>query len=256
MNTMDAAVADIGRTYADPPDAAYPRVTLQPADPLPWTAWPTRVRIETHGGHIERVVSHPHLAMLKLLKEHTFDSVLDIGCGDGREVELFRHVSSCVVGINADPMPGFAADFLGDYMDYTAKEPFDVIWCSHVLEHIRNPGAFLEKIFRDLKDGGVLALSVPYHDFNAGWDVLILGHHTRYHVPLLIYQLVSAGFDCRQLAYRVYCGQISVILQKAKNNLRLETMAPFSAQVFEWFPAAVQTKNGIAHITADRLNWD
>jgi SAM-dependent methyltransferase len=255
MNAVEAAGTDIGRNYRDARDADYPRVTLEPADALPWTAWPTKVRVETEKGSIERVIFHPHLAMLKLLKDYQFTSVLDIGCGEGREVEIFRHVASRVAGINADPNPTFAADFHGDYLDYQVNEPFDAIWCSHVLEHIRNPGTFLEKVFRDLNEDGVLALSVPYHDFSAGWDVMILGHHTRYNVPLLIYQLVAAGFDCRQLAFRVYCGQISVILRKGRNGLPMQTMAPFAKEVFDWFPAEVLTKDGIAHITADRLNW-
>ena len=45
---------------------------------------------------------------------------------------------------------GFEADFHGDYLSVEFGRPFDAIWCSHVFEHQRHPGRFLEKIFRDL----------------------------------------------------------------------------------------------------------
>lgn len=253
---IDAAGLDIGRKYSDPPDADFPRITMRPAEALPWTIWPTSFKVETPDSVIERTIYHPHLALLRVLKDYKFDSVLDIGCGDGHEVEIFRTMASRVVGINADPNPAFPCDFFGDYQDYKADDTFDVIWCSHVLEHVRNTGLFLEKVFDDLSDGGLLALSVPYHDFKAGWDTFILGHNTRYNVCLLIFQLVAAGFDCRHISYRVYCGQISVLIKKTPNNISRTNMAPFTSDVMHWFPQEIMLDPHWAAATLGRLNWD
>jgi SAM-dependent methyltransferase len=246
---------DIGRIYSDPLDAPFPHITLLPDAPRPWAGLPTKVIIETkEGKKSESVIYHPHLAFLKLVKDYSFDSILDIGCGDGNELILFRYFASTVVGVNDDPnAKNISVDFFGDYLDYIPDEPFDAIWCSHVLEHIRNPGLFLDKIFHDLKDGGVLALSVPYHDFNTALDNMIFGHFNRYNIPLLVYALVAAGFDCRDLRFRIYCGQISFLLKKIPNNVsNCARATAYQKDMFRFFPKEIE--NGYTDL--DSLNWD
>jgi hypothetical protein len=49
---------------------------------------------------------------------------------------------------------------------------------------------------------------------------ICLGHHTRYNHALLIYQLICAGFDCKNISCAVYLGQIGVILRKKTNGLQ------------------------------------
>src|SRR6056297_1440224 len=52
------------------------------------------------------------------------------------------------------------ADIVADYMDYNMP-PQESIWCSHTLEHTRNPGIFLDKIYAELQDEGLLGITVP-----------------------------------------------------------------------------------------------
>jgi SAM-dependent methyltransferase len=228
---------------------------MLPDEPRPWAIFCTKIIVETMDGKkCEHTIYHPHLAFLKLVKEYSFNSIMDIGCGDGNELNLFRYFASTVVGVNDDPnTKNTPVDFFGDYLDYKSDKPFDAIWCSHVLEHIRNPGLFLDKIFHDLKEGGVLALSVPYHDFNSLLDSMIFGHFNRYHVPLLIYALVAAGFDCRNLRFRIYCGQISILLTKVSNNVsNCSKVAAYQKDMFRFFPKEV----GNGYTGLDSLNWD
>ena len=168
---------------------------------------------------------------------------------------LFRHLGKEVFTINADPNPSFAVDFFGDYLDLELDRQFDCIWCSHVLEHVRNPGRFLDKMFDDLKDGGILALSVPFNEFNSQPTTFTMGHHNRYNALLLLYQMVSAGFDCcgEQLALKIYNRQISVILRKRANGLARSTMAPW-VNVARFFPVELQPYGGDWGLT--NINWD
>ena len=43
------------------------------------------------------------------------------------------------------------------------EQQFDIIYCSHVIEHQRNVGQFLDKIFDLLTDDGLLLISAPKH---------------------------------------------------------------------------------------------
>jgi SAM-dependent methyltransferase len=249
------AECDVGRLYQDPA-GVLPHFTLTPAEPRPWTAEPTRFRITTTKGTIERVVYHPHLCFLKLCKEYDFRTALDVGCGDGNEAELLRFLGKEVTTINFDPAPEEAnvyhADYFADYLDLNFQEPFDCIWCSHVLEHQRNPGLFLDKLHDDLKEGGVLALSVPYNEFSSPPAAFTLGHHNRYNITLLLYALVCARFDCREASVRVYNRQISVLVRKRSNHLNRSNFANYD-ECKQFFPFALEQHG---NFDAPNLNWE
>lgn len=213
---------DLGRSYRDG------RFILEPAEPLPWAHQATRFSITVDGETVTETVNHPHLALLKLLRDCDFKSVMDVGCGEGAEVRLMRHAGKVVTAVNYDPACSFKADHFGDFMTMPLVK-VDAIWCSHVLEHVRNPGAFLDRIYDSLNDGGWLALSVPYHEFGGPLDALNLGHHNRYNVLLLVYQLVCSGFDCsgEDFSSIVHGGQVSVVLRKRSNTIGRSNFAPY-----------------------------
>jgi SAM-dependent methyltransferase len=126
--------------------------------------------------------------LLGLLSGYRFHTVLDVGSGRGEHTRLLRHYGKEVYSVDSN----FDADFVGDFMRVDFDRQFDAIWCSHVLEHQRNVGAFLEKLRTLLVVGGVLAISVPVHPR----ERLIAGHLTSWNAGLLCYNLVLAGFDC------------------------------------------------------------
>lgn len=111
------------------------------------------------------------------------------------------------------------ADIVGDYNSHDFKTKFDAIWCAHCLEHQRNVGAFLEKVFSDLKDGGVLCITVPPRK-----DNIVGGHLTLWNAGLVLYNLILAGFDCSDAEIIKDGYNISVFLKKKKAELPVLSM--------------------------------
>lgn len=151
-------------------------------------------------------------ALKRLMHEYQFETVLDIGSGKGAHADAFRQYGKSVTAIDIAP----PADVVSDYMDWTPPEQFDAIWCCHVLEHQRNPGLFLEKVFADLKNGGVLAITVPPLKHQ-----IVGGHVTLWNLGLLLYNLILAGFDCSEGRGARYGYNISVIVKKKRAKLPL-----------------------------------
>ena len=137
-------------------------------------------------------------------------TILDIGSGDGEQAARFR-AAGFAVTTNSLRAP---ADVIGDYLQTEFPEPFDGIWASHVLEHQRNPGAFLDKCRSDLKDGGWLAVTVPPMKRQ-----IVGGHVSVWNAGLLLDHLVLAGFACRHAAVRTYGYNVSAIVRKGPASL-------------------------------------
>ncbi|MCF6178266.1 MAG: class I SAM-dependent methyltransferase [Geopsychrobacter sp.] len=144
-------------------------------------------------------------SLLKLVQDYHFDQVLDIGSGAGEHKRFLELFGKQVFSVDLVKQ----ADYVGDFMQIEFKRRFEVIWCSHVLEHQRNIGLFLDKIFDLLTDDGVLAITVPIHPR----ERLISGHLSSWSIPLLCYNLVMAGFDCRE-ARIIETFELGLIVQK------------------------------------------
>lgn len=131
-------------------------------------------------------------ALARLLNHEYADvhRVLDVGSGDGRHARFMQAAGREVTTISMSP----PADVIGDYASdlLVPGVPYDAIWASHVLEHQQNVGEFLRRCYRDLRDGGVLAITVPPPKPN-----IVGGHLSLWNQGLLLYHLILAGFDCR-----------------------------------------------------------
>lgn len=127
-------------------------------------------------------------ALKRLLGYKDAKNILDIGSGSGAHAELMLNAGRQVTTVSMIK----PADHIGDYLCYKAHEKFDAIWACHVLEHMPNPNLFLAKCFRDLRDDGLLAITVP--PMKPG---LVGGHVTLWTPALVLYHLILAGFDCR-----------------------------------------------------------
>lgn len=100
--------------------------------------------------------------------------VLDVGCGDGTlGAELRRRGVPEVWGITHSAaeaarartvLTGVFESDLGTWRasDFPADDPgFDLIVCSHVLEHLAEPGRLLQELRRVLQPDGILVVALP-----------------------------------------------------------------------------------------------
>lgn len=109
--------------------------------------------------------------------------ILEAGCGRGFYLRMYRHLSDCaLVGAELDGAilqiarqnVGSLPDILLNQADITrlpyASGSFDGVILSEVLEHIPEEGAALREIWRVLKPGGRVAITVPNANYPFFWD--------------------------------------------------------------------------------------
>jgi SAM-dependent methyltransferase len=116
-------------------------------------------RIPTN--HSRTVLADHYAARLKARR------VMDLGCGAGDSVDLFRTVVPDVswVGVDIDDSPEVAGRTRADaeFVSFDGRSlPFDdasfeLVYCKQVLEHVEHPRELLAEVARVLQPGGHLA---------------------------------------------------------------------------------------------------
>ena len=121
------------------------------------------------------------------------DDLLVVGVGIGNDLSPFVDAKKHITGV--DILPPYHTQYehiRGDYctIPFGANQ-FDMILCSHTLEHMINPGLVLQKIKSELKVGGWFGLNVP------GWeqDRYHAGHLTLWTPFHVIGYLTATGWD-------------------------------------------------------------
>lgn len=97
-------------------------------------------------------------------------AVLDVGCGQGVGLEVFRDAGLAPVGVTLgeDAQVCRGKGFKVVEMDLSFLDfedgRFDLVWCRHALEHSVLPYFTLSEMHRVLKPGGALYVEVPAPD--------------------------------------------------------------------------------------------
>lgn len=158
-------------------------------------------------------------ALIKVISEYSFETVLDIGSGEGLHADYFERHNKKVTRVDLGDSIYFKKKpkqtiIKGNYLDIKFENQFDLIWVCHVLEHQLNVNFFLKKIKQDLKPNGVLCITVPPLK-----DRIVGGHLSLWNAGLLLYNLVLAGFNCEGARAKKYGYNISVILKNSDVEL-------------------------------------
>lgn len=197
----------------------------------------------------------------KLIADYEFISILDIGSGEGVHSRIFMENGKQVTSLDYGESIYYKknddnhATIICDYYEYSPEFKFDCIWASHVLEHQPNPNLFLKKIFDDLTDTGVLAITVPPLK-----NQIVGGHVNLYNAGMLLYQLILAGFDCSNAAVASYGYNITVIVKKSV-PVKLDKITFDSGDIQtlkRYFPMPVQSIIGDADTfdgVLSYINW-
>ena len=136
---------------------------------------------------------------------HTARSFLEIGCGTGFVLAGIRRAFPALALAGAEIFseglahageraPG-AALFQMDARRMPFEEEFDVVGAFDVLEHIEQDVAVLSEMFRAVRPGGGIMLTVPQHPFLWSRVDEHARHKRRYTRGELIGKVRGAGFE-------------------------------------------------------------
>jgi ubiquinone/menaquinone biosynthesis C-methylase UbiE len=149
---------------------------------------------------------------IHLLNLHKDEKLLDVGCGDGLQLEAFSKYNSHLklFGIDiseerirrASKRVKTSLSVGSAYKLPFESQKFDAVICSEVLEHVPNPELILNEIFRVLKEGGKLVVSVPYRQ-KITYDICIYcgkptptaGHINSFDEEKIASMLKMSGFE-------------------------------------------------------------
>lgn len=149
--------------------------------------------------------------------------VLDVGCGDGSRLALFRVLGWDGVGIEVNAALVEHLRSLGldvrqgevDDLELPA-EHFDAVYLNNVFEHIRSPHTALAALGRALKPGGELVLVVPngrslaFRLFRRHWFSLEVPRHLfLYNLHNLAFLLDQHGFSVVRARYMHTLGSLT-----------------------------------------------
>jgi SAM-dependent methyltransferase len=152
----------------------------------------------------------------------TEGSILDIGCGYGYFVRraLAAGFDAYGVDLSSDGIreaekhaPGRVFRGTLDDVEALADRRFDVIFASHLIEHIPDPRPFIETLVPRLNEGGIIMFVTPNLDSwlarvsGRRWVSFKIPEHVAYYTPTTIGHLLEgAGLEVVAVdpAYQYY----------------------------------------------------
>ena len=112
-----------------------------------------------------------HISQYKYCKPYLKNKkkILEIGAGQGQSVYLFDKEGYSVKFIEPDKLNvilinqklGKDCGIIDTVENFQSNEKFEIIWMSHVLEHLINPIMFFKNIYKNLTNDGILFIEVP-----------------------------------------------------------------------------------------------
>ena len=161
-------------------------------------------------GTIDHDVSQNIAALLDAIETAGPHTILDLGCGPGRDLKTFSTLGHRAIGVDgSERFVAMARDYSGcevwhqDFLHLDLPPSmFDGIFANAVLFHV--PSAALPQVlhhlFAALKPGGVLFSSNPRGDNQEGWNGARYGSY--YDYATWERYLLAAGFSALHHYYR------------------------------------------------------
>lgn len=150
------------------------------------------------------------------------NSVLDVGSGGGQHAAAFAAIGAKVTCIDfgTSVYAKDATDHEGvtvvhtDFALWQSDRQFSLVWASHVLEHQRNVGQFIEKLLSCCAPDGWIAITVPFPHRRL-WG----GHVSLWTPGLLVYNVVLCGIDLSAASLFYGHREISLVFKPQRATL-------------------------------------
>lgn len=176
----------------------------------------------SHYGRHDNKLFNGEYSIKKISENLKFNTVLDIGAGEGIQKRFFENLGKKVLTCDYGFVEAVHCDFnknkydyVGNFVDVEIDKKFDFVFSSHVLEHQRNVGAFLEKKIDCCKPNGYICTIVPLRKpFITG------GHCTIWNPGLLLYNFVLCGIDCSKCYMEQRDYDICLVVKNKKFNIK------------------------------------
>jgi len=127
--------------------------------------------VDTDRSKTHKAIHEPAYSLYLSLIERQMapGKLLDVGCGDGSLLAVARARGWQISGYDVDSNStkavserlGETTIFAGDFLELDESQQFDAITLHQVLEHVKNPNEYLQKIRRLLVEGGHVFVAVP-----------------------------------------------------------------------------------------------
>lgn len=202
-------------------------------DPLPLTGERTAPGIPPENYWFQRHVVAYRFAAARVRG----GSVLDAGCGEGYGTDILARTARAVVGVDLDA--GIVRRAAQRYRR-ASFEPadvvslpypdasFDAVVSLQVIEHVAQPGAFLQECGRVLRPGGTIVLSTP-NRLTFSRDGMRNPFHTFEFSPPELAALLRQHFIAVEIAGTFHGARIAaleLLLRKPLPERLLERPAP------------------------------
>ena len=146
------------------------------------------------------------------------NSVLDVGSGGKEHAKTFANNGFDVLCVDygtslyakASTIDGVKTVYC-DFINFKSDTKFDLIWASHVIEHQKNVGLFVDKIIELCSDDGYVCITIPDPHRHL-WG----GHLTLWSPGLLAYNIALAGLDISDAIFIRGTLETSIIFQLKK----------------------------------------
>lgn len=180
--------------------------------------------------------------------------LLEVGCGNGNFLALMNRWGWAAEGVDFDQAAVDRALRKGVKVNRGDLESqrypdsrFDVVFSSHVIEHVVDPAALVAESLRVLKPGGRCIVVTPnvhswsHRLFGRHWRGLEPPRHLHLFTPQSLRNLVASGGaenirigTSARIASRIFCDSLGSCLGMSTHQRRWLAFLGEAAHAFEW----------------------